>query len=300
VAGARRAAGRFDSANPPPLAFDDHWYRLTLTGHGTRRLRLHGLATLAEVWLDGVKLLESDSMFVAHDVVVELNGSATLALCFRSLSTALAVKRSRARWRPRLVSPPTLRNVRTTLLGHMPGWCPSIQAVGPWRPIELLSDAADGFDTVDLATCIDHDDGVVSLTLRFVHPHQTNNRRATLNCGGIRSSLQWRDACTLTGSVRVPHAECWWPHTHGTPMLYPVTLQLDDTAASVHHLGEVGFRTIEVDRGADANGFALRINGAPVFCRGACWTSADLVTLDPNMRVVHTFIGGQQVDKIGN
>jgi hypothetical protein len=54
VASARRAAGLLDTANPPPLAFDDHWYRLTLTGTGKRRLRLHGLATLAEVWLDGI------------------------------------------------------------------------------------------------------------------------------------------------------------------------------------------------------------------------------------------------------
>jgi beta-mannosidase len=45
VASARRAAGLLDTANPPPLAFDDHWYRLTLTGTGKRRLRLHGLAT---------------------------------------------------------------------------------------------------------------------------------------------------------------------------------------------------------------------------------------------------------------
>ncbi len=228
VASARRAAGLLDVANPPPLAFDDHWYRLTLTGSGKRRLRLHGLATLAEVWLDGIKRLESDSMFVAHDLDIELHGSATLALCFRSLTPALAEKRSRARWRPRLVSPPTLRNVRTTLLGHMPGWCPSIQAVGPWRPVELLGTAPHAFDTIDLTSRLEDDDGVVSLTLHFVHPHDVDRCAASLNCDGIVSSLQWRDAYTLSGSVRVPHAQRWWPHTHGAPTLYPLTLQIDD------------------------------------------------------------------------
>jgi beta-mannosidase len=174
VAAAWRAAGRLDANHPPPFAFDDHWYRLSLTpaltGSGPQRLRLHGLATLAEVWLDGVKRLDSDSMFVAHDLEFELAEPATLALCFRSLAPLLAARRSRARWRPRLVAPSTLRNVRTTLLGHMPGWCPPVQAVGPWRPIELLGDAREAFDTVDLASRVDGDDGIVSLTLRFVHP----------------------------------------------------------------------------------------------------------------------------------
>jgi beta-mannosidase len=290
VASARRAAGLLDASHPPPLAFDDHWYRLTLTGTGKRRLRLHGLATLAEVWLDGDRLLCSDSMFIAHDLDIELHGSATLALCFRSLTPALAEKRSRARWRPRLVSRPTLRNVRTTLLGHMPGWCPSIQAVGPWRPVELLGDAQHAFDTIDLTSHVEHEDGVVSLTLRFVHPHDVADCRATLNCGGSVSSLQWFDAYTLTGTVRVPHAKRWWPHTHGAPTLYPLTLQLDDGRASSQSLGSIGFRRIEVEHGADGAGFALRVNGVPVFCRGACWTSADLITLTgTEAQLRHTF-----------
>ncbi|MGF6771219.1 beta-mannosidase [Paraburkholderia sp. GAS199] len=279
VAGARRDAGLFDAAQPAPLAFDDHWYRLTLSGNGTRRLRLHGLATIAEIWVDGAKRLDSDSMFVTHDLDIDLHENTSLAICFRSLTPALAAKRSRARWRPRLVTPATLRNVRTTLLGHMPGWCPSIHAVGPWRPVELLSGAPHAIDSIDLKTGLDGDDGIVSLTLRFVDSHDATSCRAALKCGDAVSSLQWHDAHTLTGSVRVPQADLWWPHTHGTPSLYPLTLQLDDGSATSHDLGAVGFRHLDVDRGADGAGFALRVNGANVFCRGACWTSADLVTL---------------------
>jgi beta-mannosidase len=290
VASARRAAGLLDLAHPPPLAFDDHWYRITLNGMGKRRLRLHGLATLAEIWLDGVKRLDSDSMFVAHDLDIELNGSTTLALCFRALTPALAAKRPRARWRPRLVSPPTLRNVRTTLLGHMPGWCPSIHAVGPWRPVDLLGDAPHAFDSIDLTSRVDGEDGLVSLTLRFAYPHEAATCDATLKCGTAISSLRWRDAYTLTGVVRVPHAERWWPHTHGEPTLYPLTLQLDDGRPNSYSLGSIGFRSLDVERGADGTGFALRVNGVPVFCRGACWTSADLVTLaGTEAQLRHTF-----------
>ena len=62
----------------------------------------------------------------------------------------------------------------------------------------------------------------------------------------------------------------WWPHTHGEPVLYDVALHLGD---ALRPLGATGFRTIEVDAGADGKGFGLRINGVPR-ARGACWSSA--------------------------
>ncbi|MCZ7153830.1 hypothetical protein NK280_24865, partial [Salmonella enterica] len=73
---------------------------------------------------------------------------------------------------PRLVSMPSLRHVRTTLLGHMPGWCPPVHAVGPWREIDLLP-APSATRALAAARCeigarLDGDDGVVSVQLRGV------------------------------------------------------------------------------------------------------------------------------------
>jgi beta-mannosidase len=286
VASAWRAAGRLDPDGPPPFAFDDHWYRRPLAGNGRQRLRLHGLATLAEVWLDDRLLATSDSMFVTHDVEFELDSTATLALCFRSLAPALAARRSRARWRSRLATPPTLRNVRTTLLGYMPEWCPELQPVGPWRTVERLSDAPRAFDTVDVSTRIDGDDGLVSVVITFVQP-QPDAPAATLQCAGAHAPLRWDSERVAAGTVRVPNAERWWPHTHGAPTLHALSLQLDTLMVD---LGRVGFRTIDVVRGDDGAGFTLRINGTPVFCRGACWTSADLATLDGTPdQIAHAF-----------
>jgi beta-mannosidase len=271
IASALRAQGVSDEALAQPFALADHWYRVTLNAHGERRLRFNGLATIAEVWIDGRKLLDSDSMFIAHDLDVELSGETTLHICFRSIAPALAAKRGRARWRPRLAQPASLRNLRTTLLGHMPGWCPAIQPAGPWRAIELIGEARESIDRIDMRTRVDAGDGVLDVTLRFFHAQEP--RALVLSCGDVCAPLEWRDAHTATVQVRVPQARLWWPHTHGEPTLYDVTI--DDAC-----IGRVGFRAIDVDRGADGLGFQLMINGVPVFARGASWTTADLVALD--------------------
>jgi beta-mannosidase len=275
IASAWEAAGKLDLEAPPPFAFEDHWYRLVLHEEGARILRLHGLATLSEVWLNDTKLLDSDSMYIAHDVDLQLSGHDTVTLCFRSIKPLLDAKRSRARWRPRLAQPATLRNVRTTLLGHMPGWCAPIQPAGPWRPVELLGVSATSIDRIDLRASVDGSDGLVHLTLRFIHPQPGD--AAHLVCNDESACLQWRDAQTLAGTLRVRNARRWWPHTHGEPALHHVEARLAN--GGVIDLGHIGFRHLSVDKGPAGEGFQLEVNGERIFARGACWTSADLVSL---------------------
>jgi beta-mannosidase len=118
----------------------DWWYRGTFAHEGGATvLHFGGLATLAEVWLNGEPILQSENMFVQHDVEVGglLRPRNELVLCFRSLTAALAQRRPRPRWKTRLVHHQQLRWFRTTLLGRMPGWSPAIAPVGPWRDIAL-------------------------------------------------------------------------------------------------------------------------------------------------------------------
>jgi beta-mannosidase len=103
----------------------------------SRTLCFEGLATLAQVWLNGELILESDNMFRQYRVEVSLRAENELVLCFRSLDAALAQRRPRPRWKTRLVKHQQLRWFRTTLLGRIPGWTPPVPIIGPWRPIHL-------------------------------------------------------------------------------------------------------------------------------------------------------------------
>ena len=106
-------------------------------------LYFDGLATLAEVWLNGQRLLATDNMFRTYcvDVSSRLAGDNELVLGFRSLAEDLKRKRPRPRWKTGLVQHQQLRWHRTTLLGRIPGWSPVAPAVGPWRDVRLESSA---------------------------------------------------------------------------------------------------------------------------------------------------------------
>lgn len=274
VGASLQAAGRWTPDDG--VAFDafDVWYRAEVTGDGAALLQLDGLATIAEVFLDDARVLVSDNMFVAHEIGLTLAGRHTLHIAFRSLDAHLAGKKGRARWRPKLVRPPALRFVRTLLVGHIPGWGPPVHAVGPYRGVRLVPAADLRIVERQIATSFDRDgDGLIDLAIRLSAKVEG---WVTARCGDIDFTLVDDGDGVLRGRAEVPEVQRWWPATHGMPALYQVSVQAGGRELD---LGKVGFRTIEFERDADGKGFGLRINGEPVFCRGACWTPADIVAL---------------------
>ncbi|MDB5650760.1 MAG: glycoside hydrolase family 2 protein [Hyphomicrobiales bacterium] len=268
VASALLAQNAFDPALPENLDGDDFWYRATVDAHGPHRLVCEGLATIAEIFLDERLVATSQSMFVPLEAMLDLRGHHDLHICFRALGPLLEAKGPRAKWRPRMVSPQTLRLWRTTFLGRMPGWCPPVHAVGPFRAIELHP-ADEPFRLISCRTNYADDCGQLSVIV------ESQGREVRLACDGREIALQ-QDSDRYTGTLDLPGIAPWWPHTHGDPRLHEVSLNIDGVAFS---LGRTGFRKIEIDRGADGGGFGLRVNDVAVFCRGACWTSADIVSL---------------------
>ena len=266
--------GRWSRAAPAPLHDQDVWYRTTPGETGRRTLRLEGLATLAEVWLDQALVLTSESMFEPQDVELDLAPGSTLWLCFRALAPRLAAKGPRARWRPTMMDAQGLRLVRTTVLGHMPGWSPSIDIVGPWRPVSLIRRGPLAVSDVRLAADWDPESGArLRLALSV---EGAGDDPPVLSCAGARMPMSPRQGGGFEAALPCPEAQPWSPHTHGDQPLYDVRVE---TAAGEIGLGRTGFRRIEADRGADGRGFGLRVNGRPVFARGACWIAPDLVRL---------------------
>jgi beta-mannosidase len=275
-AAALRDAGIWNGKPPLELDQSDVWYRTRFNGGGEETLHFGGLATIADVWLNGACLFRSENMHLAHDVVVRTQATNDLHICFRSLAAWLQGQRGRARWRTRIATPPTLRFARATLLGRMPGWCPTVHPVGPWRPV-LRSLHGPGYMLRDVTarSAVKHGNGHLMLRCAF-DGDVPGDMDAVAEVGGSFGHLERIGPHEFAGTVVLPDVALWWPHTHGIPRLHQVTLRLGDVLCDI---GRVGFREVALDRGDDGRGFGLRINGEPVFCRGACWTTPNLVTL---------------------
>lgn len=258
----------------------DIWYATEFTAEGPGTLRFQGLAGPAEVFLNGVPVLSSASMYLSHEVAVEAAGQYELAIRFPALNPILAAaKGPRARWRPMMITPGTLRLVRTTALGHMPGWSPPVAIVGPWKSVEFVAHKAP-FRIADIVLTprLVDGDGVLDAKVTFSVPPE---EPVVLVCDGHAQVLHPSGTDVHAGRLTLENVRAWWPHTHGEPVLHQAMLHI-----GVHHvdLGPVGFRSLELDRGPDGKGFAIRINGEPVFCRGAAWMppdSASPATADP-------------------
>ncbi|MFC5392099.1 glycosyl hydrolase 2 galactose-binding domain-containing protein [Bosea vestrisii] len=277
VAGTLRALGRLDDASAEAIGRQDHWYRTRLTEPLNGRLRFEGLATVTEIWVGGVKQADSVSMFAAVEFAVNCPAGTEIALCFRALAPKLAAAPRRSRWRPAMIQPNGLRWFRTSALGSMPGWCPPGLPIGPYRPVLRIESEANApkIESVDLRTRYDGQTGTVALSVTLA----ANSRlplRAVMRCAGGETALHADGDGQLAGTLSLPGIAPWFPHTHGEPALHDLTLLLDGETID---LSRVGFRSLEVDRGDDGEGFGLIVNGVPVFCRGACWSNANVTTL---------------------
>jgi beta-mannosidase len=252
-------------------------------------LVFQGLDTLAEVWLNGEKLLDTANAFRIWRVPVQDRLRARgneLRIVLRSPITsllpqvqAMPLKLAGNYPSPYGDEPPdamTANFVRKPGYHYGWDWGPRYVTAGIWKPVELQS--WDEVRIADLQLRQDRVDEARAEITALISAEAVRNgaydlrlwqsapdgkrtlaaaRRVELRAGGNRIEIP----------LHVEHPQRWFPNGYGGQPLYRYDLELGDARISAR----TGLRSIELRREPDDKGrsFYFAVNGIPIFAKGA-------------------------------
>ncbi len=271
------------------------WYRCefhlpgSFLQHDEVELVFHGLDTVATVWLNGERVGECDNMFIPHRFSVKhwlREGNNVLVVRLDS-PTRVAEEREQqygslhaSFYRAR----PYLRKAQ-----YATGWDwgPRLATSGIWRSVELQAYNIACLRSVwGYVTALSEDRSAARVRVEAeIHAVKEAEGRIRFQ---LQRGSQHLVACvpvtlslgnqTAYADLTVLNPQLWFPHSVGEQPLYDlrVGLEVEEQKLDEHRV-RIGLRTVELVREPDEEGesFLFRINGEPVFCKGANWVPAD-------------------------
>ncbi|MDH3456228.1 MAG: glycoside hydrolase family 2 protein [Gemmatimonadota bacterium] len=269
------------------MTFDVSERQLQHTHHD---LIFEGLDTYARVELNDVVILESDNMFrrFEADVASLLRpGPNRLSVFFQSpIDVALPKMRALGYELPQgndRSATPTRAFTRKAAYHYGWDWGPRFVTSGIWRPILLRSWS-----------------GVAISDMRVVQ-QELNDERAVLSVVAelltdsaqtgsivVRGGNRWfapveADIVLEPGLNVIPleaiidAPQRWWPHGLGKQPLYQVVVEVQTDRTSDRATRRIGLRDLSIVTDPDTIGrsFYVRVNGVPVFMKGANYVPLD-------------------------
>ncbi len=303
---------------PDDLYQQDWWYRTTFTaptGHSRYTLQFPGINYRAEIWLNGRRLANSDSivgMYTAHELdasaLVRPGSPNTLAVKVtpeRAVQDVDGVELADSWW----------DWINWRGLGYRAAGADATQGTsfvpdrnaGIWKPVYLKvnGDVSIGPATVNSELPLPRTDSA-RLTIYADARNPTSHPvrgvlRATVSRAGKPDVRVEQPVDLRPGEHRevrftpesfpalaVRDPDLWWPYTLGSPDLYDLNLEyrtFDRVVDSSHQ--RFGIRTVQQFRDGDpergeGGNFYLKVNGRDLLVRGAAYTPDLLLASDPD------------------
>ncbi len=242
-------------------------------------LVFEGLDTISDISLGGVHIGSTRNMHRTYRFDVTGLSVSPLRVHFTSAYTEAERVRRELGPRPNAYPEP-FNFVRKMACSFGWDWGPTLVTAGIWRPVRL-----EGWNTAriaavrPLATYVDGA-GRLDLTVEVERVRDHDLRAAVLLDGREIAALDIPAGTSVArAAIIVPDVTPWAPRGHGNQALYRLSVLLDDGDSPLDRWERrTGFRTVHIDRSADAAGtrFVLHLNGEPVLVKGVNWIPDDI------------------------
>ncbi len=251
-------------------------------------LNCEGLDTLADVYLNGKKIGSSDNMFLRRRFPVgKLVRKDENEICIVFHPARPEMDR-RAKAYSHWVMSPLLQGkvdaanrnfVRKSGTHGGWDWGPCFMTQGIYRDINL--EVRNGPKILYVTHQQEHGSGSVLVRVRgIIDSPEAISARFLVRLGDQAYSRKVRLAKgenQIRETILVKKPRLWWPNGYGRQELYPLRVEVSAAGETDCMEQEIGLRKIEVVTKPDKDGesFFFRVNGLPVFAKGANWIPSD-------------------------
>ncbi|KAI4620410.1 hypothetical protein J4E80_004937 [Alternaria sp. BMP 0032] len=260
-------------------------------------LRFEGLDTFASVFLNGEMILESDNMFIEHQIDVSGKLQAednVLEIVFESArKKGLELVEQHPEHRFIVHQTEISRGpVRKAQYHWGWDWGPILMTCGLWKPVSIETWAC-RLSNLNVQYELSQDLKSARLNMSVEWEGTTTGILLMVSkdgedIDGIRTTINNRKS-PLESTITMDNIELWWPQGYGQQSLYTIRAEaiVQGVPDPIHLISkQFGFRRTELIKEPDSHGtsFYFRINDVDIFCGGACWIPADsfLTRLKPD------------------
>lgn len=249
-------------------------------------LTFEGIDTVAEIFLNNVRILCTRNMFVTHRVRIEKivrSGKNSLRVVIHS-PKGFAVKQEQKHGKIFAELDSYRVHIRKAQYSFGWDWGPRLATSGIWKDarIDFVRDVF--IDDTHFSTLNINRGKVEALfTGKFLPSPGRNMRgkniRLSVSDDKISKEFIFPFAKSLRKKVKLGKIDLWWTRDFGIPKLYDIRIDVinekDEVIASRDF--KTGFKVVRLLRERDKFGesFIFELNGKRIFARGADWIPSD-------------------------
>lgn len=260
-------------------------------------LKFPGLDTYAEVYLNDSLILVADNMFREWGVEcrdILKKGKNELEIIFRS-PIRKGIEKYDALGYTIPVSDNDLAeigkvpenkkvSIHTRKAGYHFGWDwgPRFVTSGIWKPVFIQGWDQGRINEIQIIQHEINENKALMKAVVEIEANNLTNGELTVLVDDKEVSKRKVNADNITFFAEIPfeieNPKRWWPNGMGDQPLYVVTIELRNNGQLIHEQSErIGLRTVELitDKDDAGNTFHFRVNGRPVFMKGANYIPQD-------------------------